>query len=830
MIYLCCDERRRTAVREAGTLNGIDFLEVHDDPADPPADRQRVLSVHLLSDLGAAGLGPANIRIEGGERIRDVRAIAVAAGVGPLAHVLTVEVDRAGDFSPYTLRLVQGGASADPPDDVDPALAAAEFSFKAECPTEFDCRPPRLCPPAEPEAPDIDYLARDFGTLRRVLLDRLSVLMPEGIERRSADLGVALVELLAYLGDHLSYRQDAIATEAYLGTARRRVSVRRHARLVDYLVDEGLNARVFIHLAVGADVPSPGPGEPPAVAWGTRFFTRVPGAAVRVDPPGASLGRAQEVFESLEAVDALWAAHNEIPFHTWSGRECCLPAGATRATLRGHLPRLAPGAVLVLEEVKGPVTGRAEDADPAHRHAARLVDVRAFLSPGVPLADPLDGQLITEVAWHDEDALPFAVCLSSRTDAAHGERLVDDVSVARGNVVLADHGVTVDGEDLGVVPAPALHRAATGGERCAHADPRPVPVRFRPRLAGRPVTQADPYDPGASAAAAMRRSPRSAVPSVALTSALDGDVRTWQARRDLLASDAGARDFAVEVEEDGEAAVRFGQPPHGAAPDPGMAFAARYRVGNGRAGNVGADAIAHVASPQAAIVRVRNPLAARGGRDPETLEQVRQRAPEAFRTQERAVTPDDHARMAERDPRVQRAAGTLRWTGSWHTAFVTVDRTGGLPVDAEFEADLRQHLERYRLAGLDLEVDGPRFVPLEIEMQVCVEPGHFRAAVKAALLDVFSSRRRPDGRLGVFHPDRFVFGQAVYLSPLYAGALDVSGVASATVTTFQRLGTPDPGPLAEGKLALGRLEIGRLDNDPNFPEHGVFRLVMGGGK
>jgi hypothetical protein len=29
---------------------------------------------------------------------------------------------------------------------------------------------------------------------------------------------------------------------------------------------------------------------------------------------------------------------------------------------------------------------------------------------------------------------------------------------------------------------------------------------------------------------------------------------------------------------------------------------------------------------------------------------------------------------------------------------------------------------------------------------------------------------------------------------------------------------------------LHRLEIARLDNDPNFPENGVLRLIMEGGK
>src|SRR2546430_1362125 len=64
------------------------------------------------------------------------------------------------------------------------------------------------------------------------------------------DLGVTLVEALAYVADHLSYYQDAVGTEAHLGTARRRVSVRRHARLVDYHLHQGCNARVWVALTV----------------------------------------------------------------------------------------------------------------------------------------------------------------------------------------------------------------------------------------------------------------------------------------------------------------------------------------------------------------------------------------------------------------------------------------------------------------------------------------------------------------------------------------------------------------------------------------------------
>ncbi len=179
---------------------------------------------------------------------------------------------------------------------------------------------------------------------------------------------------------------------------------------------------------------------------------------------------------------------------------------------------------------------------------------------------------------------------------------------------------------------------------------------------------------------------------------------------------------------------------------------------------------------------------------------------------------------------VQRAAATLRWTGSWHTVFVTVDREGGAAVDQGFAASVVEHLDRYRMAGHDLHVNEPLHVSLEIDLLVCVKAGYFRSDVRHGLLEVLSSRRRADGTLGLFHPDNFSFGQTVYLSPLYAAARTVAGVASVQVTRFQRQGQDDAKPLADGFLPLGRLEIARLDNDPNFPEHGVLRLDLHGGK
>lgn len=914
MTVFCCEQRRREAVRAHGTLNGIDFLEVLDRGAPSAALRQRTLYVHFLKDDPPLGAG--NLRIEGGERIRNVATEwaalasdplppgedpALVAGLTHPARVLLVRVSEPGDFSTYTLRLVAGPGDDEPPQEFDPLLAAVSFSFKVECGSDFDCRVPAPCPPPAPDpSPIVDYLAKDYASFRRLMLDRMALLAPSWRERNAADVGVALVELLAYVGDQLSYTQDAVATEAYLKTARRRVSVRRHARLVDYLMHDGCNARAFVQIKVTAD------GVP--LARSTPLLTSVPGLDTRIPPASSELEQAIEhavVFETME--DArLYEAHNEMQFYTWGDRRCCLPRGATRATLATHLPRLKAGDVLIFAETVNPATGKKEDADRTRRVAVRLEHVVLTEDPagGRFLPEPNDDPVpVTEIRWRAADALPFPVCLSAVTDREHGEQLVDGVGIALGNIVTADHGRSVVGEDLGIVPNARLYAIAREATTpCRRPEPRALPPRFRPALREAPVTQTEPFAPalrfssaadaqlvadldagqftpslrdwladggigftagsvavrggdgqwslsdgalalrvheeagdlavlelGPAAASAARQDPHRTLPAIELASDLNGRPGVWRPRRDLLASDAEASELVVEVRNDGRATLRFGDDVHGKRPDAGTRFTARYRVGNGTAGNVGAESIKHVVTADTRIDSIRNPLAATGGHEPESIEETRRDAPQAFRVQERAVTPADYAAMAERHPDVQRAAATFRWTGSWHTVFVTVDRRGGAPVDAAFERELRAHLERYRMAGYDVEVDAPRFVSIDVTLEVCVQRDYFRADVKRALLEVVSSRLRPDGARGLFHADNFTFGQPVYMSALLGAAQQVAGVASAVVTRFERRGRFDQAAFDAGVLGIGPLEIARLDNDPNFPERGTFELVIAGG-
>jgi predicted phage baseplate assembly protein len=390
--------------------------------------------------------------------------------------------------------------------------------------------------------------------------------------------------------------------------------------------------------------------------------------------------------------------------------------------------------------------------------------------------------------------------------------------------------------------------AVRGGSHCIEHRTELVPPRYRPRLLRAPLTQAVSYDVqdrAASASATMLWTMRKLLPSIELKSFGPSQSTTfdnltvfkaWTPVPDLLGSRGSDEHFVVEVETDGTAYLRFGDGRFGSRPDADERFLARYRIGNGTRGNVGAESLAHLVSSDPnitgqVIAAVHNPLAAQGGVDPETIEQARRDAPSAFRIQQRAVTAEDYAAAALRCRMgVQRAAATFRWTGSWRTVFVTVDRLGGGEVDVEFERKLRRCLERFRMAGHDLEVDDARFIPLEIEMTVCVKPHYFASDVKAALLDVFSNRVLADGRRGLFHPDNFTFGQPVFSSRLYAAAQAVAGVGSVEITKFQRQGAESDAALKAGKLDMARLEIARLENDPSFPERGVIKFEMKGGR
>jgi hypothetical protein len=895
---ICIAEKRRERVR-AANLNGLDYVEVEDD--------QQTLAAYFLGKAPPAieveghparsPIGKANVRIEGGSRIRDLRIVDVAVHRNDNPREddwLEVKVDQPGDVSPYTLRLVATDEHGHPIVDrdeagredfrpfpgFDPRYATVEFSFKPGCPSELDCKTACVCPPEKSDEPEINYLAKDYGSFRQLILDRLALTMPEWHERHVPDLGIALVEMLAYTGDYLSYYQDAVATEAYLDTARKRISVRRHARLVDYILHEGCNARAWLFLEVNAEI-----GETVTFQRDEIAFSTVTGPArspmsrpIDANELNQLPAGSYEYFEPMAKKIQLRAEHNEIAFYTWGDAQCCLPRGSTSATLRdAWLPiapenpsaaararateeecepapnessppdrmlALRPGDYILFEEIIGPKTGNEADADPTHRHVVRLTRV-------TPMEDPLfretvagyDGDFgtpLVEIEWAPEDALPFPLCISAIGPAEPAPprkpcELIEGISVARGNIILVDHGRTIKQDPpFDPVPTEETETCCEGEGRVSETTLRAG--KFRPHLSRGALVFAEPLARNAAASRLLAQDPRRAVPSVQLTTTTS-EPNEWWPRIDLLSSAGEAAHFVVEVDNEGLAHLRFGDGDCGRMPDAGTAFAVKYRVGGGVAGNVGAESIKQIVWPNERrddrITQVRNPLPARGGAAPEPIAEAKLFAPRAFRKElQRAIIPEDYAAIALREfpAQVQRAGAELRWTGSWYSVRVAIDPRGSLHASPVLLKKIKRRLERYRRMGHDVQVVPARYVPLEIELIVCMQSHYLRGHVRAALLDVFQSGLRSNGEPGFFHPDKLSFGDAIYLSRLVAAAQAVEGVESVEMTKLQRRFAAANHEIDHGVLSIGPLEVARLDNDPINPENGVLKLDVRGGR
>lgn len=327
----------------------------------------------------------------------------------------------------------------------------------------------------------------------------------------------------------------------------------------------------------------------------------------------------------------------------------------------------------------------------------------------------------------------------------------------------------------------------------------------------------------------------------ALAVSVDGVA--WVEVEDFIDSTAADPHYRVARDNNGQVTLRFGDGIRAAAPAPGARIVVAFRVGNGLAGQVAAgrlqvfDTHLQFPHPSQKILRTRNPFPATGARDPESLERARQLGPYQLRTQSRAVVPADYeavlavgVSVAGRQYVPVQAKARLRATGSWNTAVVSVDMPDRQPLAATpglraaFEALLAAH----KMAGIDVRVEDARYCALHVGLRIEVDAAHFardvRVAVERALVGPLAQGTP------FFGAGRFRFGQAVFLSDLYAVVTAVEGVRSVAVTRFKRLGDRYPDSESAGAIPVGALEVARCDNDPAATENGVLFIRTCGGK
>lgn len=600
-----------------------------------------------------------------------------------------------------------------------------------------DCRPPVEAEPAAPvpRLPQpIDYQAKDYDSFLRALLDLLPARVPGWQDRSEADLGMAVLELFAFVADQLSYLQDRIANEGFLRTATQYESIRRHLKLVDYEPHPGLAASADLTVAVSATTFLP-----------AGFQVR---SAPRPDGPQA--GIEPVVFET--AVDRV--LHPELNSIALAADAPSGPAG-DRAVLAGEFDEafLPVGALLLF------------------RSGDRREWARVAAPPSV------------DTVTH-RTTVTLAAPLTGRYPAAAG--------TVAGNHVPATHGTS-------------RVREATGTGSAGQT----IELEFAPIA----YTAEPDGTPRSSLVVVVGHEP-------------------WREVEDFIESGPADAHYRTTSDNNGFVTVEFGDGAQGRAPQSGQPIQVRYRTGLGEAGLVAADTLTDYDEPGGLVTAITNPFPSAGAREPETIAEAKLLGPRRIRTQDRAVTPEDFERLLRAGVRVGSAVvaplhvkAHVEWTGSWTTLAVSVDLPDRRPlaaapaVRAAFEATLRDK----RVAGCDVRLEDARYAPLHIGLVVHVKPEFFARHVRRAVEEVL-------GAGGFFAPDRFGFGQSVYLSDLYAAVMAVGGVRALAVSRFKRLGDRYPDREADGFIPIDPLLIARCDNDPDHPEHGIAYVRTCGGK
>jgi hypothetical protein len=414
-------------------LNGIDYVEV--------APNQIQLFVHFLNTMPVEGTpsGGPLVTISGGE-------VVATVGVDPASiawsaddegrPVMAVEVAAPGDFSTYQLAINSGS--------LDPYFQSAPFTFKANCPTTVDCASAALAPAREAaEQVPIDYLAKDFASFRQALSEFSTLRYADWAERSEADVGVMLMEALAAMADELSYYQDRVSAESTIQTATQRLSVTRHARLVDYEPTPATVASTVLQLDVASAITIPtGINFQALGADGSLINFELEDPTVGL--PGPSDGSKPPTWAK---VDPRWNRGSLKPYYFDKSKRHLL-AGSTVLYLEDHGRGLNLGQQLLLDS---PATNRA---DPSVRE---LITISSTSAP-YETSDPLFDVKVTQVL------------LAAPTTADHDL----DTTVVAGNIVPAVQGIRHT--DTFTIPDPA----APPGPVVVRAGPNSTPEKLVP--------------------------------------------------------------------------------------------------------------------------------------------------------------------------------------------------------------------------------------------------------------------------------------------------------------------------------------------------------------
>lgn len=436
-------------------LNAFRLAYVTLDAAPKPAFAW--LDVEFWNANALAPLPPREaFKIQGATRQRSgnpARAVAVLQVLPGAGNTLRLQIAPVGDYSTYLLSTTSVGLGA--PDNalplaMDPLLNALPFKFRPGC-FNLNCTPMEKGRPA-PTEPEIDYLARDYDSFRHVLIAAMMRRVPGWSPSSEADFDQVLIDLVAADADEQADYHDRVMNERALATARKRVSLARHARLLDYHIHQGNQASTWLALEVAGMVDLPATGQDEFGVWSGRAWQDDDAVIFAMARDGGSWR--QRCFAQL----------NRLRLYTWGKTVTALAAGSTEADLTAATPLTqteaealrdfflgthasqvpGPGAAdvntavdqLLIQEALNPETGTANGRRIAQRQLLQLLPLHGPIARAEALQDPFTGEWLVRVRWRAEDALRQNFCFVC--DCAG--QPVEDVSLFHANLLRVTQG------------------------------------------------------------------------------------------------------------------------------------------------------------------------------------------------------------------------------------------------------------------------------------------------------------------------------------------------------------------------------------------------------
>jgi predicted phage baseplate assembly protein len=619
------------------------------------------------------------------------------------------------------------------------------------------------------QAPNLDD--RRFADLVEEGKSRIPRYAPEWTNHNSADPGITLLELFAWLGEIIIYRLNQVPELNYISFLRllgieRKPAVPAKAELTFSLatggasnvpVPQGTQVSAQVKLqpsAITAVVPTPADDQP------LIFETDEPINAI-----GAALEKVQ-VFDGVNFVDVT-EANNPI------GKS--FPAFGTRArdnsslmlgfNADGKFPAVEINLTVrvftdpkMLREVS--CEGAAKLARPPATIAWEYWDGSSWESLQV-LKDETRALTASGHVYFFGPKDIKADKLGRFTQPADKAMHWIRCRLVRGQYELAPE---LDAVLINTVRATAV--ATVKDELVGSSEGMPnqlFQLRSSPIYANPPL----PVDARQQQKRKQKQSPNEAEQQV-LNKALrtreltkgfwlevdEGqDFQPWDEVEDFFNSGADDRHYVLN-RATGE--IRFGNGERGAIPVAGTnnIVARYYRYGGGARGNAGSATISDLVSSVAGIDSVTNNYPAEGGADEETISDTKARAPKEIKARDRAVTTQDFEFIARQTPgvRVRRAHALPLY----HPQFPGVQVPGVItvviipesadPKPLPSEGTMQtvcKFLSQRRLLTNEVFVAPPRYKQVKVEATVLADPVGNSAKVKTEVEQALTTYLHP---------------------------------------------------------------------------------------